>query len=106
MSIHPRSLEFLRDVDVRLSVELGRTQMKLRDVLSLGPESLVVLDRMTDELLDVLVNGKPIARGEVVSHNGRFGLRIVEMTGDDHASAPGSATLPEAGASAEPGVQG
>lgn len=97
MSIHPRSLEFLRDVDVRLSVELGRTQMKLRDVLSLGPESLVVLDRMTDELLDVLVNGKPIAKGEVVSHNGRFGLKIVEMTGDD-ASAKETAALPEAGA--------
>jgi flagellar motor switch protein FliN/FliY len=81
MSIHPRGLDFLRDVDVRLTVELGRTQMKLKEVLSLGPESLVVLDRMTDELLDVLVNGKPIARGEVVSHNGRFGLRIVEIAG-------------------------
>ncbi|MGO4165961.1 flagellar motor switch protein FliN/FliY [Novosphingobium sp. PhB57] len=81
MSIHPRGLDFLRDVDVRLTVELGRTQMKLKDVLSLGPESLVVLDRLTDELLDVLVNGKPIARGEVVSHNGRFGLRIVEIAG-------------------------
>lgn len=103
MSIHPRSLEFLRDVDVRLSVELGRTQMKLRDVLSLGPESLVVLDRMTDELLDVLVNGKPIARGEVVAHNGRFGLRIVEMTGEEaakeHAALPDSG--PQTGNAAE-----
>lgn len=93
MSIHPRGLDFLRDVDVRLTVELGRTQMKLKDVLSLGPESLVVLDRLTDELLDVLVNGKPIARGEVVSHNGRFGLRIVEIVGlegeaEDGALAP------------------
>jgi len=87
MSIHPRGLDFLRDVDVRLTVELGRTQMKLKDVLSLGPESLVVLDRLTDELLDVLVNGKPIARGEVVSHNGRFGLRIVEIAGLEGGSA-------------------
>lgn len=99
MTIHPRSLDFLRDVDVHLSVELGRTRMKLRDVLSLGPESVVVLERMTDELLDVLVNGKPIARGEVVSHNGRFGLKIVEMTGDE-APAKDTAALPEAGAEA------
>ena len=91
MSIQPRALDFLRDVDVRLSVELGRTQMKLKDVLSLAPESLVVLDRMTDELLDVRVNGKPIARGEVVSHNGRFGLRIVEMLGEEDGD---SAALP------------
>ncbi|WP_228726813.1 flagellar motor switch protein FliN [Novosphingobium aureum] len=92
MTMHSRGLDFLRDVDVRLSVELGRSQMKLKDVLALAPESLVVLDRMTDELLDVLVNGKPIARGEVVSHNGRFGLRIVEMLGIEE-SAP-DATLP------------
>ena len=87
MSMHPRGLDFLRDVDVRLSVELGRTQMKLKEVLSLGPESLVVLDRLTDELLDVLVNGKLIAKGEVVSHNGRFGLRIVEMVGVEETAA-------------------
>lgn len=102
MTIHPRGLDFLRDVDVRLSVELGRTQMKLKDVLSLGPESLVVLDRMTDELLDVLVNGKPIAKGEVVSHNGRFGLRIVEMVGSDEAAPTADPiALPEADLSIE-----
>lgn len=93
MNIHPRGLDFLRDVDVRLTVELGRTQMKLKDVLALGPESLVVLDRLTDELLDVLVNGKPIAKGEVVSHNGRFGLRIVEIAGVE--SDEDALSLPE-----------
>lgn len=98
MTIQSRGLDFLRDVDVRLSVELGRTQMKLKDVLSLGPDSVVVLDRMTDELLDVLVNGKPIAKGEVVSHNGRFGLRIVEMVGvEETAPAPAPMALPEVG---------
>ncbi|MEJ2410221.1 MAG: flagellar motor switch protein FliN [Novosphingobium sp.] len=93
MTMHSRGLEFLRDVDVRLSVELGRTQMKLKEVLALGPESLVVLDRLTDELLDVLVNGKPIAKGEVVSHNGRFGLRIVEMVGVEE-TAPQQDAMP------------
>lgn len=79
--MNPRGFDFLKDVDVRLSVELGRTDMKLKDVMSLAPDSVVVLDRLTDELLDVLVNGKPIAKGEIVAQNGRFGLRIVELAG-------------------------
>lgn len=78
-----RGFDFLKDVDVRLSVELGRTDMKLRDVLSLGEESVVLLDRLTDELLDVMVNGKVIAKGEIVAQGNRFGLRIVEMTGGE-----------------------
>ena len=69
----------LQDVDVRLSVELGRTSMKLRDVLGLTENSVVMLDRMVDEPLDVLVNGKLIARAEIVSENGRFGMKIVEL---------------------------
>jgi len=82
MNFHPRGFDFLKDVSVRLSVELGRTDMKLKDVLSLGEESVVVLDRLTDELLDVMVNGKPIAKGEIVSHGNRFALRIVELAGE------------------------
>lgn len=81
MTIHPRGFDFLKDVDVRLSVELGRVDMKLKDVLALGEESVVVLDRLTDELLDVMVNGKPIAKGEIVAQGNRFGLRIVELAG-------------------------
>ena len=87
MTFHPRGFDFLKDVDVRLSVELGRTDMKLKDVLSLSEESVVVLDRLTDELLDVMVNGKPIAKGEIVAQGNRFGLRIVELAGDDAAPA-------------------
>ena len=79
MNLPARGFDLLKDVDVRLSVELGRTEMKLRDVLSLAEESVVMLDRLTDELLDVMVNGTPIARGEIVAENGRFGLRIVEL---------------------------
>lgn len=89
MTIQPRGFDFLKDVDVRLSVELGRCSMKLRDVLALGEDSVVMLDRLTDELLDVMVNGKAIAKGEVVAQGGRFGLRIVEICGE---------TAPEAGA--------
>jgi flagellar motor switch protein FliN/FliY len=91
MSNSMRGLEFLRDVDVRLSVELGHTDMKLKDILNLGEESVVVLDRLTDELLDVRVNGKVIARGEVVAQGNRFGLRIVELAGSDAAPAQDAA---------------
>ena len=94
MTIHPRGFDFLKDVDVRLSVELGRVDMKLKDVLALGEESVVVLDRLTDELLDVMVNGKAIAKGEIVPQGNRFGLRIVELAG---ASAPASTAMPPLG---------
>lgn len=89
MTIQPRGFDFLKDVDVRLSVELGRTDMKLKDVLSLTEESVVTLDRLTDELLDVMVNGKPIAKGEIVAQGNRFALRIVEIAGntEDEAEA-------------------
>ena len=89
MTIQPRGFDFLKDVDVRLSVELGRTDMKLKDVLSLTEESVVTLDRLTDELLDVMVNGKPIAKGEIVAQGNRFALRIVEIAGETQAEVEG-----------------
>lgn len=91
MTIHPRGFDFLKDVDVRLSVELGRAEMKLKDVLALGEESVVMLDRLTDELLDVHVNGKAIARGEIVAQGGRFALRIVELAGERAPDGNGEA---------------
>lgn len=81
MTLHTRGFDLLREVDVRLSVELGRIDMKLRDVLALSEDSVVMLDRLTDELLDVMVNGKLIARGEIIAQGNRFGLKIVEMAG-------------------------
>ena len=86
MTIHTRGFDLLREVDVRLSVELGRTQMALKDVLALGEDSVVMLDRLTDELLDVHVNGTLIARGEIIAQGGRFGLKIVEMIGSEPAA--------------------
>ena len=87
MTIHTRGFDLLKEVDVRLSVELGRTDMKLKDVLALGEESVIMLDRLTDELLDVMVNGKLIARGEIVAQGNRFGLLIVEMAGGNQSAA-------------------
>jgi flagellar motor switch protein FliN/FliY len=79
MTMMSRGLDILRNVDVRVSVELGRTQMKLKDVLALGQDSVVALERLTDELLVIQVNGQTIARGEIVTIGDRFALRIVEM---------------------------
>ncbi|MEQ8411659.1 MAG: FliM/FliN family flagellar motor switch protein [Erythrobacter sp.] len=76
------------DVSVRLSVELGRTEMSLREVLALGEGSVVALNRMTDELLDVTANGQVIARGEVVAEDGRFALRIVSLAGEESEGLP------------------
>lgn len=82
-----RTLDLIRDVDVTVTVELGRTRMPLKEVLALTEESLVPLDRQVDELFDVLVNGKLIARGEVVTEGNRFALRIVELAGDSRTPA-------------------
>jgi flagellar motor switch protein FliN len=91
MTLHTRGFDLLKEVDVRLSVELGSTSMKLKDVLALGEDSVVMLDRLTDELLDVMVNGKLIARGEIVAQGNRFGLRIVELAGQSAPAEQGQA---------------
>lgn len=95
MSFSNPSFGLIQDIDVRLTVELGRTDMLLRDVLALGEESVVMLDRLIDEPLDVKVNGKLIARGEVVAEGNRFGLRILELVGADQpARAPAETDAP------------
>ncbi len=86
----PAAFARFGDVAVRLSVELGRTELPLRDVLMLGEGSTVTLDRLTDELLDVTANGRVIARGEVVAEKGRFALRIVCLVGEDGRDVPTS----------------
>ncbi|MFW2829612.1 flagellar motor switch protein FliN [Sphingomonas sp. ID0503] len=73
------NLRLLQDVDVKLTVEIGSTSLKLRELLSLGEASVVELDRQANELLDVLVNGTLIGRGEVVTIGDRFGIRITEL---------------------------
>ena len=75
----PGDLSLVLDVPVELSVEIGRTTMTIRETLELGPGSIVTLDRATGEPVDLLVNGRPIARGEVVAIDEEFGLRITEV---------------------------
>ena len=80
-------LERLYDVPVELAVEIGRTQMTIRETLALGPGSIVTLNRLAGEPVDLLVNGKPIARGEVVVLDEEFGLRVTEVLVSDAAPA-------------------
>ena len=81
-------LERLYDVPVELAVEIGRTQMTIRETLALGPGSIVTLNRLAGEPVDLLVNGKPIARGEVVVIDEEFGLRVTEVVASE-TGAPG-----------------
>jgi flagellar motor switch protein FliN/FliY len=74
-------LSRLTAVTVELTVEVGRTRMSLGETMSLGPGSVVTLDRLADQPVDLLVNGRPIARGEVVVIDEQFGLRITEVVG-------------------------
>jgi len=73
------NLRMLADIPVRMSVEVGSTQLRLADVMNLAEGSVVELDRQADELLDIMVNGTLVARGEVVTVNGRYGIRVVEI---------------------------
>ncbi|MBP7690424.1 MAG: flagellar motor switch protein FliN [Anaerolineales bacterium] len=73
------SLDLLMDVPLRVTVELGRTRMSVRQVLELQSGSVVELDRMAGEAVDVMVNDRLMARGEVVVVDDKFGIRITEI---------------------------
>jgi flagellar motor switch protein FliN/FliY len=78
-AVTAEELQRLHDVPVELAVEIGRTRMTIREALALGPGSIVTLD--------LLVNGKPIARGEVVVIDEEFGLRVTEVLAPKNAAA-------------------
>ncbi len=72
---------------VDLSVEIGRTRMTVGETLELHQGSIITLDRMAGEPIDLLVNGTPIARGEIVVVDEQFGLRVTEVLGGAGARA-------------------
>ena len=73
------NLDLLLDVPLEITVELGRANRKVRDVLALGPGSIVELNKLAGEPVDMLVNGKLIAKGEVVVIDENFAVRIIEI---------------------------
>jgi flagellar motor switch protein FliN/FliY len=82
-----RNYRLLADVPIRLSVQVGSTSMKLCDLLDITEGSVVQLDRQAHELLDIMANGTLIARGEVVTVNGRFGIRVIDVINTDPSIA-------------------
>ena len=75
----PLGLGHLLDVPVRVTVEVGRTRLTLAELVRLSPGSLVTLDRESHEPADILVNGKIVAKGEIVTLDGNYGVRICDV---------------------------
>jgi flagellar motor switch protein FliN/FliY len=75
----PSNLRLILDVPLEISVELGRSKILVKDLLNLGQGSVVELDKLMDEPMEILVNQKRIARGEVVVSNDRFGVRLTDI---------------------------
>jgi flagellar motor switch protein FliN/FliY len=78
-NVEGRNIELLMDVNLPISIELGRTKMSISDILSLGPGSVVELNKLAGEPVDLLVNQKVVARGEVVVIDENFGVRITQL---------------------------
>jgi len=74
-----QNLDFILDIPLKVSVELGRSNVLIKDLLQLGQGSVLELDKLAGEPLEVLVNGKLVARGEVVVVNEKFGVRLTDI---------------------------
>lgn len=73
------NMDLIKDIEVTLRVELGRTQMLIAEVLKLSPGQVVELDKLAGEPLDIMINEKQLARGEVVVVDDKFGIRITSI---------------------------
>ena len=82
-----RNIELLLDVSLRVTVELGRTRMKLAQILELQHGSVVELDRLAGDPVDIFVNDRMVAHGEVVVVDDKFGVRITEMISPNNEKA-------------------
>ena len=74
-----RTLEFIMDVALQVTVEVGRARMTIQDLLQLGQGSVVELEKLAGEPLDIYINGKSVARDEAVIVNEKFGVRLTDI---------------------------
>lgn len=81
------NLDLLLDVGLRVTVELGRTEKTIKEVLALGPGSVIELDKLAGEPVDILVNGRLIAKGEVVAVDENWGVRVTDIMSPQHRLA-------------------
>lgn len=79
ITIERKNISLIMDVPLQVTVELGRTQKLIKDILEFGPGSIIELDKLAGEPVDILVNGKSIAKGEVVVIDESFGVRITDI---------------------------
>jgi flagellar motor switch protein FliN len=75
----PSAVDFILDIPLQLSVRIGSTRMLIRDLLQLGQGSVIELDKLAGEPMEVLVNGKLVARGEAVVVNEKLGVRLTDV---------------------------
>jgi flagellar motor switch protein FliN/FliY len=94
-------LRRLHDVPVELAVEIGRTRMTIGQTLELRPGSVVSLNRLAGEPVDLLINGKPIARGEVVVIDEEFGLRVTDVVSASRGTIEDEAEAADIAAAAQ-----
>jgi flagellar motor switch protein FliN/FliY len=78
------NLKVLENIEVKLTVEVGSTELKIKDLLKLNEGSVVELERLAGDPLDILANGVKIAKGEVVMVGERFGIRFTEVTNPEN----------------------
>ena len=78
------NLRVLENIEVKLTVEVGSTELKIKDLLRLNEGSVVELERLAGDPLDILANGVKIAKGEVVMVGERFGIRFTEVTNPEN----------------------
>jgi len=81
------TLELMRDVQLDMTIELGRTHMQLEDLLKLKQGAVVPLDKLAGDPADIFVNGRLVARGEVLVLNDNFCIRVAELIEGEHAVA-------------------
>jgi len=74
-----QNLDFILDIPLKVTVELGRTSILIKELLQLGQGSVLELDKLAGEPLEILVNGKLVAKGEVVVINEKFGIRLTDI---------------------------
>ena len=74
-----KNINLIMDVPLQVTVELGRTEKLIKDILEFSPGSIIELDKLAGEPVDILVNGKTIAKGEVVVIDESFGVRVTDI---------------------------
>jgi flagellar motor switch protein FliN/FliY len=97
------SIDLLMQVEVPVSVSLGRTRMRMKDLLKLNRGSVVELDEFVGDEVEILVNKRVLAHGEVVAVDGNYGVRITRLAGQTpqaQATAAGTETAPDLGGKA------